>query len=174
MSSGPAAHPTAQRFTLSAPPPVRALAIAAATEVLGALLLVGWQAFDLPLAAAVLGGLLLAFGTVLLAAALVLSGRVRTEVQLAPDSITVVRGGQRRSARWSQVAQVRLQHPQLHVLTTDPAAGLVIINPRAEGDRVFSTLLEALRQRLDTDRGHGDLRGAEPDVSRPETPPQPR
>ena len=48
--------------------------------MLGALLLVGWGALDLPLVVAVLGGLLLAAGLALVVAAVVLSGRLRTRV----------------------------------------------------------------------------------------------
>jgi hypothetical protein len=136
---------------------VRALAIAAGADVLGALLLVGWGAFDLPIAVAVAGGLALAFGTVLVAAALVLGGRMRTQVHLGSDAITVIRGGQRRSVPWSKVEEVKLQHPQLHVVATEAGDGLVIVNPRAAGDPLFASLMDAIRQRLDTDRGYRPL-----------------
>lgn len=154
MSVAPAGQPPVQRFTLHPRPPVRALAIAAGAEVVGALLLVGWGAFDLPIAVAVVGGLVLAFGTVLVAAALALSGRLRTQVHLAADEITVTRGGQRRSLPWTKVEEVKLQHPRLHVISTDSADGLVIVNPRAAGDPLFASLMDAIRQRLDTDRGY--------------------
>lgn len=157
MSSSPADQPPVQRFTLNAQPPVRALAIAAGAEVLGALLLVGWQALDLPLVAAVLGALLLAFGSVLVAAAVVLSGRLRTLVELTEDDVRVTRAGRSRSVPWSDVQEVTLQHPQVQVVTQDPAGGLVITNPRAAGDPRFVSMLEALRQRLDTDRGYRPL-----------------
>ena len=136
---------------------MRALAIAAAAEVVGALLLVGWGALDLPVAVAVVGGLILAFGTVLVGAALVLSGRLRTQVHLGADEITVTRGGQHRSLAWSKVEEVKLQHPRLHVVGSDPADGLVIVNPRAAGDPLFASLMDAIRQRLDTDRGYRGL-----------------
>ena len=157
MSVRPVGQPPVQRFTLQPRPPVRALAIAAGAEVLGALLLVGWGALDLPVAVAVVGGLLLAFGTLLVAAALVLSGRLRTRVELGTDAVTVVRAGQRRSVSWSKVEEVKLQHPQLHVVATDPADGLVIVNPRAAGDPLFASLMDAIRQRLDTSRGYRPL-----------------
>lgn len=157
MSVPRVGQPPVQRFTLNARPPVRALAIAAGAEVVGALLLVGWGALELPVAVAVAGGLLLAFGTVLVGAALVLGGRLRTEVQLAANAITVVRGGQRRSVPWSKVEEVKLQHPQLHVVATDPADGLVIVNPRPAEDPLFASLMVAIRQRLDTDRGYRPL-----------------
>ena len=157
MSPHPAARPPLQRFVLVAAPPVRALAIAAGTEVLGALLLVGWQALDLPLAVAVIGALLLAFGTLLVTAALVLSGRLRTVVELTPDGLRVTRAGQSRSVPWSAVREVKLQHPQLQVIAQDRAAGVVVTNPRGADDPRFVSLVEALRQRLDTDRGYRTL-----------------
>ncbi|SDR69460.1 hypothetical protein SAMN04488543_0076 [Friedmanniella luteola] len=157
MSPHPTARPPVERFVLVATPPVRALAIAAGAEVLGALLLVGWQALDLPLVAAVAGALLLAFGTVLLAAAVVLSGRLRTVVELTADAVGVTRAGRSRSVPWSAVTEVTLQHPQLRVVTEDPADGLLITNPRGAADPRFAALVDAVRQRLDTDRGYRPL-----------------
>lgn len=157
MSPHPDARPPVQRFVLAAAPPVRALAIAATAEVLGALLLVGWQALDLPLVAAVLAAVLLAFGTVLLAAAVVLAGRLRTVVELSADTVTVTRAGRSRSVPWGAVQEVTLQHPQLQVVTEDRADGLVITNPRGPADLRFGALVEALRQRLDADRGYRPL-----------------
>ncbi|CAA9313712.1 MAG: hypothetical protein AVDCRST_MAG61-1909 [uncultured Friedmanniella sp.] len=157
MSVHPVDRPPVQRFTLQPRPPVRALAIAAVSDLVGALLLVGWGALDLPIAVAVVGALALAFGTVLVGAALVLNGRLRTQVQLAAEAITVVRGGRQRSVPWSAVEEVKLQHPQLHVVATDPADGLVIVNPRAAGDPLFASMMDAIRQRLDTDRGYRPL-----------------
>lgn len=151
------AQPPVQRFNLEPRPPVRALAIAALAEVLGALLLVGWSALELPLVVAALGGLLLALGTALLAAALVLTGRLRTLVELTPDVLSVTRAGRSRSVPWSAVQQVRLQHAQVQVVTEDPADGLVILSPRGPEDPRFTSLLASLRQRLDTDRGYRPL-----------------
>lgn len=158
MSSLPADQPAVQRFTLNARPPVRALAIAAVAEVLGAALLVAWSVWGLPLVVALLGGLLLALGTVLVAAALVLTGRLRTEVLLSADAITVVRSGQRRSVPWNQVREVTLQHPRLHVVAADPADGLVVVSPRGQGDPSFHTLVQAVRRRLDDESGYRELR----------------
>lgn len=157
MSSHPAAHPPVQRFILAATPPIRALAIAAGAEVLGALLLVGWQVLDLPVVAAVIGALLLAFGSILVAAAVLLSGRLRTLVELTDDAVSVTRAGKSRSVPWNQVRELTLRHPQVQVLTRDPADGLVITNPRGAEDPRFRSMLDALRQRLDTDRGYRPL-----------------
>ncbi len=154
MSSPPADQAPHQQYVLAATPPLRALAIAAVTEVLGALLLVGWQALDLPLVAGVLGALLLAAGTVLLGAAVILTGRLRTIVELNEDAVRVTRAGRTRSLRWDVVREVTLLHPQLRLLTTDPSGELLITNPRGPGDPRFAALLEALRQRLDAGRGY--------------------
>ena len=157
MSPHPVVQPPVQRFDLVATPPVRALAIGAGAEVLGALLLVGWGALDLPLVVAVLGGLLLAAGLALVVAAVVLSGRLRTRVELAPDAVRVTRAGQSRSVAWEDVQEVTLHHPQLQVVTEDPADGLVVTNPRGPADPRFAALLDALRQRLDDHRGYRPL-----------------
>ena len=45
----------------------------------------------------------------------------------------------------------------LHVVATNPADGLVIVNPRAAGDPLFASMLDAIRQRLDTNRGYRPL-----------------
>ncbi len=157
MSSPPADRAPSQHFVLVATPPLRALAIAAVTEVLGALLLVGWQALDLPLVAGVLGALLLAAGTALLGAAVILTRRLRTTVELSDDAVRVTRTGRTRSLRWEAVREVTLLHPQLRVIAADPADEVVITNPRGPRDPRFAALLEALRQRLDAGRGYRPL-----------------
>jgi hypothetical protein len=125
--------------------------------VLGALLLVGWSALDLPLVVVLLGGLLLALGTALLATALVLAGRLRAVVELRPEVLAVSRGGRSRSVAWNAVKEVKLQHPRVLVVTEDPADGLVITNPRGAADARFASLVDALTERLDANRGYRPL-----------------
>lgn len=148
--------PSTQRFTLNAPPPVRPLAIAAGTVVVGSVLLVLRQALALPFAVAVLAGLLLVLGVALGLAALVLTARLRTEVKLYPNEIHVLRRGQERSVSWGEVTEVSLTHPRLSLLTADRSGGLVVVNPRQASDPVFAGLVDQVRRRLDADRGYSD------------------
>ena len=165
-NDAPAALPT-QRFTLNAVPPVRPLAIAAVAGVLGAVLVVVGRAAELPSVLAILGGVMLALAVVLVGAALMLTLRVRTEVRLEPDVLTVVRGGRERSVPWREVQEVQLEHPRLSVVTADPDRGLLVVNPRRADDPHFARLTEQVRQRLDADRGYQTEPGASPDTARP-------
>jgi hypothetical protein len=156
MSNSSASPSTTQRFTLNAPPPVRPLAIAAGTVVVGAVLLVLWRALTLPVAAAVLAGLLLVLGLALALAALLLTARLRTEVSLGPDAVSVLRRRQERSVSWREVTEVSLTHPRLALMTDDRGGGLVVVNPRQPSDPVFAELVDQVRRRLDADRGYRD------------------
>lgn len=156
MSNSGASPSTTQRFTLNAPPPVRPLAIAAGTVVVGALLVVLWRAVALPAAAAVLGGFLLLLGVALALAALLLTARLRTEVKLHPNAISVQRRGKERTVSWREVTEVSLTHPRLSLLTDERGGGLVVVNPRQPSDPVFSELVDQVRRRLDADRGYRD------------------
>ena len=69
----------------------------------------------------------------------------------------MTRAGQSRSVAWADVQEVTLHHPQLQVVTEDPADGLVVTNPRGPADPRFAALLDALRQRLDDHRGYRPL-----------------
>lgn len=156
MSDASRAPTTTQRFTLNAHPPVRPLAIAAGSAVAGAVLLVLWRAHGLPVVAAWLAGLLLVLGLGLLLVALVLTARLRTEVRLGDDTITVRRHGDERSVAWRDVTEVDLTHPRLSLLTQDRRGGLLVVNPRQPSDPVFSALVDQVRRRLDSDRGYHD------------------
>jgi hypothetical protein len=142
-----------EQYTLKAVAPVRPLAIAAAAVVLGAVLLVLWRSAGLSLVVGALGVLLMLLGVALAVAALVLTARLRTEVRLEPEALTIVRRGRQRSVPWDQVREVILDHPRLTVVAAEPAAGLVVINPRSAGDPRFASLLVQITQRLDADRG---------------------
>jgi hypothetical protein len=152
-------QPAVQRYTLTAVPPVRPLAIAAGTVVIGAVLLVLWRSAALPLVVGVLAALLMVLGLALAIAALVLTARLRTEVRLEPAAFTVVRRGRQRSVPWDQVREVTLDHPRLTVIAAEPDDGLVVVNPRPATDPRFASLLAQVKQRLDAERGHQEHRG---------------
>jgi hypothetical protein len=107
----------------------------------------------------VLAALLMVLGVALAVAALVLTARLRTEVRLEPEALTVVRRGRQRSVPWDQVREVTLDHPRLTVIAAEPDADLVVVNPRPAGDPRFASLLAEVKQRLDADRGYQEYRG---------------
>jgi hypothetical protein len=152
-------QPAVQRYTLTAAPPVRPLAIAAVAVVIGAVLLVLWHSAGLSVVVGVLAALLMVLGLALAIAALVLTARLRTEVRLEPEALTLVRRGRERSVPWDQVREVTLDHPRLTVIAAEPDHGLVVVNPRPAGDPHFAALLAQVKQRLDADRGYQEHRG---------------
>ena len=153
--SGSPARPTGQHFELTAPPPVRALAISAGTAVVGTALLVTWAVADLPVVVAVLGIVVLVLGLALASAALVLTRRLRTSVSLTSDSIAVVRGGRTESRDWADIAEVALRGSRLILVTKSGHAVTALVNPRPAGDPTFMSLVVALQDRLNADRGYG-------------------
>lgn len=157
MSDTQPVPPPVERFTLRPRPPLRPLFIAAVTEVVGALLLVLWRAAGLPAVVGVLGVVLLVLGAALVVAAVVLTARLRAEVLLEADAVTVVRGGRRRSLPWGEVREVTEEHPRLSIVGGDASSRLVVVNPRPAGDPQFAALAGALTRRLDAERGYRPL-----------------
>ena len=148
-------RPQAARFTLTAPPPVRSLAISAVAAVITAVVTVLGSAFDLPQAVTVVGISLMIFAIMLAAAALVLTRRLRTTLILDPESITIINGRRRRVVPWSTIASVRQQGSRLLLITKpDGGANATVVNPRTATDATFEALLGEIRQRLDADRGY--------------------
>ena len=148
-------RPQAARFTLTAPPPVRSLAISAVAAVMAAVATVLGSAFDLPQAVTVVGISLMIFAIMLAAAALVLTRRLRTTLILDPESITIINGRRRRVVPWSTIASVRQQGSRLLLITKpDGGANATVVNPRTETSAMFEALLGEIRQRLDADRGY--------------------
>ena len=149
------ASPRAEvRFTLTAPPPVRSLAISAVTAVVAAVMIVLGSALDLPQVITIAGVGLMIFALALAVVALVLTARLRTALILDSESITIIRGRRRRAVRWSMIDIVKRQGPRL-LLITKPESGsdVTVINPRAT-DATFSALIAEIQKRLDADRGY--------------------
>ncbi len=146
-----------QRFVLSAKPPVRALAIASAATLVGALLLVLSGVWGLPVAITVIGVVVLVAGVALLLSAVLLVARLRTTLTLGAEQITIVRGGDTVALPWSQVAGVSLRGARLTLTGKDGAPGASVLNPRSSANPVFLSLLTAIQQRLDADRGYSPL-----------------
>ncbi len=146
---------TGERFTLSARPPVRALAITAVTAVVGAALVVVASALDWPTAFAVIGVVLLALAFALAVLAFVLVAQLRVAVQVDAETLTIARGSQRTVLAWSDVREVALRGRRVVLLLKgDSAQAVSIVNPRGPTDPTFLALLRALQRQLDDDRGY--------------------
>jgi hypothetical protein len=155
-SGGP--QPQEARFALTAPPPVRSLAISAAAAVMAAVMIVLGSVLDLPQVIMIAGVGLMIFAVILAVVALVLTVRLRTTLVLDPKSITIINGRRRQVVPWSMIDVVRRQGSRL-LLITKPEGGsdLTVLNPRAETDATFSALIAEIQKRLNADRGYRKL-----------------
>ena len=142
-----------QRFTLTAPPPVRPLAIAAVTALVGAGLMVASQALDLGTVVLIVGLVGLGLAVALAVAALVLVAWARTDLVVKPEAVTVRRGSQVQRVPWAEIDTVTLAGPRL-AMVRKAGADVVVINPRTPTDPTFNALLAAISRRLDADRGY--------------------
>ena len=103
-----------QRFTLTAPPPVRPLAIAAVTALVGARLMVASRALDLGAVVLVVG--LVGLGVAVALVAVVLVARVRAKVVMEPEAITVRPRSQVQRVPWAEIGTVTLTGSRLVVV----------------------------------------------------------
>ncbi|MFP5283890.1 MAG: PH domain-containing protein [Actinomycetes bacterium] len=145
-----------QLFTLAPAPPVRPLAAAAALTLIGAGLLVMGAVADRAVAVAI--------GTVLLTVGLALTGlgwlfwrRLRFAVALNASGLTVRRGRRTRSLRWEEISEVSATPLRL---TLVPRSGrrLVVVSPQRSTAPILTLLADAIRERLDADRGYRSVR----------------
>lgn len=144
-----------QRFVLRAQTPLRALVIASGSEVIGAILLVGWDALDLPVVVVVLAALLLAFGSAVLLAAVLAFGRLAQTVEVGPSGVTLhTRSRDATTLAWADVKQVTLNGDRLVLKTASEDQAMAVRNPGGGADRTFAAMTEAIRARLDADRGY--------------------
>jgi hypothetical protein len=147
--------PAPQRFELRSDVVVRALAIASASALPGAVLVVLWAAQSLTVVVLVLGLLLLVFGVALALAAVLAHRRLRQTVVLTDSGISVRARGRTRTVPWSDVKQVNLQGVQLVLEPTEgKGAPLEVTNPRGSSELAFSELLPQISVRLDANRGY--------------------
>ena len=140
---------------LTAPLPVRSLAISAGAAVIAAAMIVLGNALDLPQFIVIAGVGLMIFAVLLAVVALVLTRRLRTTLILDPTSITILNGRRRQVLPWSMIEVVRRQGSRL-LLITKPGSGsdVTVINPRAETDATFCALIAEIQRRLNADRGY--------------------
>jgi hypothetical protein len=148
--------PQEARFALTAPPPVRSLAISAVAAVVAAAMIVLGSALDLPQVVTIAGVSLMIFACMLAVVALVLTARLGTTLLLDSESITIINGRRRRVVPWSTIDVVRRQGPRL-LLITKPGDGedATVINPGTATETTFDALIAEIQRRLDADRGYG-------------------
>jgi hypothetical protein len=146
------------QFVLTAPLPVRSLAISAGAAVIAAAMMVLGNALDLPQFIVIAGVGLMIFAVLLAVVALVLTRRLRTTLILDATSITILNGRRRQVLQWSMIEVVRRQGSRL-LLITKPAGGrdVTVVNPRAESDATFAALIAEIQKRLNTDRGYRQI-----------------
>lgn len=152
--------PPRQRFRLTPPPPILALAVASAASLFGVIVLIFWGIGDRDQLLLVLGLGATIFGVLLTVAAFLLNARLRVVIYLDADGITLIRGGpvrRSRVLRWADVDQVTLKGPRLTLRAKGEARTAQVINPRTPGDLVFTSLVAAIQERLDASRGYGVL-----------------
>lgn len=153
MSGTPAQQ---QTYVLSAPPPVRALAIASVAALLGAVLVVLSATTGLPGLVLVVGVVLLLAGLALAIAGLVLTARLKTTVSLDSDGLHLSRGTARTELPWREITGVDLTANHI-LVRTSTADGAQILNPRGPSDPSVRRLMNAVREALDADRGYQNL-----------------
>jgi hypothetical protein len=150
--------PQEARFTLTAPPPVRSLAISAVAAVIAAAMIVLGSALDLPQVVTIAGVVLMIFACALAAVALVLTARLRTTLALDPQSITIIKGRRRRVVPWSTIDIVKRQGPRLLLITRpDDGDDATVLNPGTSNDATFEALIAEIQRRLNADRGYRRL-----------------
>ena len=154
MSATQAGRP-AQTYVLRPTLPVPPLVVAAVAALAGAILLVLGRAASLPAAVVVAGAVLLGLGVLLMALALASLLLLRQTVVLDDRSITVRRRLGTRTLGWSEVTGVRLSGQLLRLTTGEGTRSrLTVADPGGSAEPTFTQLMEAIRQRLDEDRGY--------------------
>jgi hypothetical protein len=147
--------PERQRFRLTAPPPIKALAAASFASVFGVIVLLIWGVRNRGLLLLVIGLGSMIFGIALAVGAFLLSARLSILIYLDADGIRLIRGRRNRALRWADVDQVTLSGSRLSLQAKGNARGASVINPRSPADFTFVALTAAIQQRLDASRGYG-------------------
>lgn len=142
-------------YELRPRPAVPTLAAAAIGTIAGCVALIIWGRGDGSATFLVLGIGLLLFGVSLAASVLLFAARLRVHVELDPEKITIRRGSQARSLRWTEIERVSLDGARLTLQAKKPQQDAIVVNPRSPADPGFMSLIAAISQRLDTSRGYG-------------------
>lgn len=145
-----------QTYVLTAGQPVRAAAISAVVDLLGAVLIVLGVTRQL-VVVIVIGVILFAAGAAIVSAASLLRRRVRTEVQLDDEQIKITAGGRTATARWREITDVTTDRRAIFLTRGQGEPDLKIDSPRGPADPQFAALAGELSHRLDQDRGYRPL-----------------
>jgi hypothetical protein len=151
-------RPTVQRFVLRGPSPIPALGVAAASTVLGAVLLVLSSVYGLPLVVSILAVILLVVGAALVLGAALAHGRLRQRVELSEMGLRMSSGRRSMAVSWADVTEVKLAKDRLTLLAPADRGGPVeVLNPGGSSESAFLALAEAVRSGLDANRGYRPL-----------------
>ena len=115
--------------------------------------MVASQVLELGAVVLVVGLVGLGLAVALAVAAVVIVARLRADLVVEPEAITVRRSGQVQRVPWAEIDTVTLTGPRL-ALVRKAGADVVVINPRTPTDPTFVALLAAISRRLDADRGY--------------------
>lgn len=150
--------PSRQRFALKADIPVRAYLIAAISSSLGAFVVILWAWVGLPSGVLVAGAVLMIFGAALVLVAFVISKQLRSVLTLDASACVLTRGKTSRTLQWSEIVEVRLAGPRMIIM---PKPGghrpMQVVNPGGSSATTFLAAAEAIRMRLDADRGYRNV-----------------
>lgn len=145
-----------ETYVLTAGQPVRASAISAVIDLIAAVLIViGVDRSNAVLI--VIGAVLFLIGIALVVLGAVLRRRVRTEVRLDTDGITISAGGRTAAARWREITGVTTDRQSIYLDRDENQPVLKIDSPRGDADPQFGRLSAELAHRLDQDRGYRNL-----------------
>jgi hypothetical protein len=133
---------------------VRPFAIASLLAIIGAALAVSSRALGLGSVALVLGIVGLALAAALVLSAVIVLGRLRATLVLDADGITMSRGRRTRRLLWSDIDSVGLAGQRLTFRTKPAGEDVSVINPRSGTDPTFTSLVAAIRDRLNANRGY--------------------
>jgi hypothetical protein len=143
-----------ERFALTVAPPIRTLAIASLVAIIGAALTVASRALSLGPVVFALGVAGLVFAVALALAGVILVSRLRSTVVLDKNGMTLIRGRRTDRLPWSDIDSVNLVGRRLTFLTKQASGGVSVINPGSPTDPTFTSLVAAIRSRLDANRGY--------------------
>ncbi len=140
-----------QTYRLRAGAPVRALAIAAAATLTGAVVLVVTEIFDWPTAVGVSGGVIAVFGLGVLALALIFSALLAVVVEVNDDGFRMKRGRRLQDGgQWTDISRLSLseQGGLLRLVRDDGEPDLVIIDPTGQRSAELGRLTADIMTRL--------------------------
>ena len=146
-----------ETYVLTGPQPIRASAISAVLDLVGAVLIVVGLEFQLTWLT-VIGIVLFAAGIALAVAAAVARRRLRVQVLLDTDDITIRTAGRSAAARWSDISGVTADKHAIYLARDDSEQPTLKIDvPRGTADPQFARLSTELAARLDSNRGYHPL-----------------